>query len=197
MRIVHSSELRYTACMTRRGATSSTPATDKSSTVWVAVIGGLAVVLAAAIPAYLAKNPRNEQTNFLGIVKSKNGLAVPGAKVVVVTDQNIPQTFYTDSNGDFHVPIETRTASLHLTVDADGYLSKSLDANPHRSGPEDIQLDTAPPLSPPAAAPPAPKQETTTGNVTTHGNQSPINIGNGNQTNYDQPPPKTKSKPHN
>jgi hypothetical protein len=118
--------------------------------VKAAVIGAIATIL-VGILAYLGvthksepPGPETQTFTFSGIVTYEDGKGVPNARVNVTEDQNTPQTILTDEYGHFHVQLSHKTQSLSMRVDAGpGYEVASIDANPHRTGPELISVHKA------------------------------------------------------
>lgn len=87
------------------------------------------------------------QTTFVfsGIVRDLNtGKAIERAQLVVGEGQDNPQVVTTDSSGSFRVQIQAETKLLSLQVSANGYKPASRNANPHRTGPEIIDLEPLP-----------------------------------------------------
>ena len=78
---------------------------------------------------------------FSGIVTGDDGKGVSNARVSVTEDQSTSQTIPTDQYGNFHVQLSQQTQSLSIRVDAgDGYEVVTVDANPHRTGPEVVNV---------------------------------------------------------
>jgi hypothetical protein len=126
---------------------SPDPATRKSggdsNGIWVAVIGSVATIIVGYL-TYLAATHKTDPAQtfvFAGVVASDNGKGVPNARVSVTEDQSTSQTIPTDQYGNFHVQLLQKTQSLSIRVDAgDGYEVVTVDANPHRTGPEVINV---------------------------------------------------------
>jgi hypothetical protein len=164
--------------MTTRRGSNSAEESRGGRAVWVAIIGALGVVLAAAVPLVL-KSKESSKINFTGTVIQTDGKPVSMATVLSAVDRETPETVLTDSNGVFHVRIVEEAQSIRLTISAKGFAPISRDANPHRTGPELIVL-----------APEA-KRETNQSqdqsgstHVETHGSGSPVVIGNNNQVGH-------------
>jgi Carboxypeptidase regulatory-like domain len=119
------------------------PSPGRASTnIWVAVIGAAATITAGYL-TYLATRkhePAPLGTIFSGRVWNEDSRPVLDAKVSIAEDQNVPQTTKTDADGIFHIQLSPTTQSLRITVYADGYDAVTKDANPHRTGPEDISI---------------------------------------------------------
>jgi hypothetical protein len=111
--------------------------------VWVAVIGAIATIIVGYL-TYLAATHKPDPAptfTFSGMVTSDDGKGVPNARVSVTEDQSTTQTIPTDQYGNFHVQLLQKTQSLSIRVDAgNGYEVVTVDANPHRTGPEVVNV---------------------------------------------------------
>ncbi|MBS1798948.1 MAG: carboxypeptidase regulatory-like domain-containing protein [Acidobacteria bacterium] len=90
------------------------------------------------IPTNAESLSTQAQTSFAGRVSDRAGKAIPGAVVIATTDQNVGQTIKTDSNGQFQLLLAPTAQTLRLTVTADGFQAVTVQADVHRTGPEEI-----------------------------------------------------------
>lgn len=111
---------------------------------------------------------------FTGEVHDDAGVPVPGARVSVTQDEATPEVVYSDDGGAFHVKLRPDVSAVHVTVLAKGFVPLTRDAQPERSGPEELVLERMPAAPAPAAPPLAGAR------IETHGRGSPVVIGNGN-----------------
>jgi hypothetical protein len=114
------------------------------SNIWVAIIAAIATIVGGYF-TYLAATrkhdpPMPSSIVFAGRVWNEDSRPVPDAKVSIAEDQSVPQTTRTDTDGIFHVQLSPTAQSLKITVYSDGYDTVTKDANPHRTGPEDISI---------------------------------------------------------
>lgn len=116
----------------------------------VAVIAGICLV-AATIGAAVIQSRHSDREpiakgepqslHYVGIVTTDEGKPIPNATVLAVVDQNVGQTIRTDGYGQFQLQVPVDTHSLRLKVDAAGFGEERIEANIHRTGPEEIYLD--------------------------------------------------------
>jgi hypothetical protein len=117
-----------------------------------------------ATAAAMPPSQGNGTLTFTGRVFSESGQPVSGAKVIAAQDQSIGQTIRTDSNGQFQIQLPADTQTLRLVISADGFTNSTIQANVHRTGPEEIVLHSVqsslnkqvPRAVPATAAPTAP-----------------------------------------
>jgi len=112
--------------------------------IWKAIIAAASTILVAYI-GYLATTHEKvaDPTTFTfsGIVTSVDGEGIPNARVSISEDQATSETILTDQYGHFHAQLSQKTQSLNIRVDAgNGYAVVTVDANPHRTGPEVITV---------------------------------------------------------
>jgi hypothetical protein len=115
----------------------------------VAVITGICVVV-ATIGAAVIESRRSDREpiatveqqglHYVGIVTTEEGKPIPNATVLAVVDQNVGQTIRTDGSGQFQLQVAADIHSLRLKVDATGFGEERIEANVHRTGPEEIYL---------------------------------------------------------
>jgi hypothetical protein len=114
-------------------------------------VGGiLTAVLIAVIPSFVksshgaAKPHETSPITFSGRVTDNGAKAIQGATVIATIDQSVGEPIRADSNGQFQVQLPADTQSLRLTVNADGYGPETIQANIHRTGPEEIYMHRLP-----------------------------------------------------
>lgn len=111
--------------------------------IWIAIIGAAATIIVGYL-GYLGVVKKQDAQPiaviFSGRVWNEDNKTVENAKVSIAEDQNVPQLTKTDADGIFHVQLSPKTQSLKITVDADGYAPLTKDANPHRTGTEEIYM---------------------------------------------------------
>jgi hypothetical protein len=99
-----------------------------------------------AQPAPQAEQP----TVFTGQVTAIGGGPVVGASVIAFKDQTIGESIRTDTNGQFEIQVPANTQSLRLVMSAAGFANSTIQANPHRTGPEEIVMKKVVPAAPKA-----------------------------------------------
>jgi hypothetical protein len=150
-------------------------AKEEGSSSKPAWIGGIATVLAAIVGGLFALHHVDKTPiSFSAEVRSSAGQMISGARALVAADQSTPQVVFSDENGIFHVDLSDSPKSLRITLSALGYIPVSRDVNPHRTGPEEFVLEPETKSAPPHL------QSPSHGTTVTHGNNSPVVIGNHN-----------------
>ena len=122
-------------------ASPNAPTPDSGKPIWVAIIGAVAVIIAAYI-SYLGVSGgfSNSSFEYTGRVKNDTGAPIPDARVSIAEDQRPPQVIRTDSVGVFSARLSKKTQHLALEIDADGFEPYILVAQPSRTGLEPITL---------------------------------------------------------
>jgi hypothetical protein len=146
--------------MTLRKANSAN--TEHKSTVKVAWIGAVGVVMAAIIAGvstnFLGKRPelKTETTpapastpsptpenplRYNGrVIDADTGAGMEGAQVLIEVDQNQPEPHVTDSFGYFYLNVPKDARSFRVRVSAAGYRPFDSGVTPVRTGTHDIVL---------------------------------------------------------
>lgn len=123
-------------------------------------------------PADMAKAP----TTYVGRVTTVSGSAITRAVVLAFADQNVGQNIRVDSSGQFQIQVPGGTRSLRLVVNAPGFAEATVQANIHRTGPEELVLHPLPSArlrgTPNAAA----KKQTQAPDPTNAGTNAPSQI---------------------
>jgi hypothetical protein len=127
-------------------------------TIAVAFIGALGSIFSAYISSCNGSN-KPSVYSFSGIVRDDHGTPITDAVVTSAQDQEVPETRTTDSNGLFTVLLKISTQTLHLNVRAHGYISREIEAQPHRTGPEIVTLQPDLQIFPVEPTPQAPFQK--------------------------------------
>ncbi len=123
----------------------------------VTVISGLFLIGAAWVGAHHSdrnsnlKNVPPATFGYVGLVSTDEGKPIPDATVLATRDENVGQTIRTDTNGQFQIQLPVDTRSLRLKIDAAGFGEKKIQADIHRTGPEEIYLHAIAPNTAPAA----------------------------------------------
>lgn len=149
----------------------------------VAIIGAAATIVAARAhdqTSTAQQAPAQEQ--FSGIVRnSVTKEFVAGVQITAAADQGTPQVVYSDSHGIFQVQLPAKTTSLSIDLSASGYQPFSVEANPRRTGPEQILLkpNVGTRQSHAAASVGALQPPSVQNTFTTKGKNSPIITGSG------------------
>ena len=117
----------------------------RSPRVLLAIIAAVSTIMVGYWQYGLTKGPNKPVSNsaliFSGRVRDEDSKkTIANAKVSIAEDQGVPQVVRTDMDGIFHIQLSPTTQSLKITVDAEGYDSATKDANPHRTGPEEIYI---------------------------------------------------------
>lgn len=115
--------------------------------IWAAVITGVATIcgslLTRSSTTPRASTRAEQQVTFVGRVSTDSGEPIGTASIIATIDQTPGQESRTDSNGQFQIELPAEARSLRLVVDAVGYVQETVQANVHRTGPEEIHLHRA------------------------------------------------------
>jgi hypothetical protein len=117
--------------------------TNNKITIYTALIGAGAVILAAIIAAYWAHNrnlnPQPKAIEYTGRVTDTNNNKIQNAKVILEADKNV-QIQMTDSEGYFRVTLSEPTKAVRLRVEKETYEPFDRTVWLDRTGVEPIQL---------------------------------------------------------
>jgi len=113
---------------------------DGKRTIWVAVIGASATIIAALLSYLAVTGARGETKLYSGIVRNAAEQPIPRAKVSIAEDGNGPETLRTDSKGVFYKELSKKTRHILITVEADGYKPYTSRESADRSEPDEIIL---------------------------------------------------------
>lgn len=154
---------------------------EHKTAIWSAVISAIAVVVAAFVTGFFGlvhpktsptpSPPQKPQvtTPFTGIVTTIDGTPIVHARVQASIDQQVPESSYTDSDGEFHFELPLDIKLVHVTVYADGYSIFDRDVNANRTGAEVMVLTKRSEHTVRSERKPTPKTRTETA-----GNSPPI-----------------------
>ena len=129
------------------------------TSIATAVISGLFLVGAAWLGAHHADRDSNSKNfppatfGYVGLVSTDAGKPIPDATVLATRDENVGQSIRSDSNGQFQIQLPGDTRTLRLKIDAAGFREDKIQADIHRTGPEEIYLHALAPNTAPAADP--------------------------------------------
>ena len=129
----------------------------KDTAIPVALIGAVAVVIAAVI-GYFATHPNKPDSGFIDytvrVKDAKSFRPIVGAKVNLAEDQKAPQPYFTDSDGIIYVNnLSKDTKTISLEVMASGYQSQARNGLLAHTGSQDFMLETLPPPQQPEKRP--------------------------------------------
>jgi hypothetical protein len=158
----------------------STPSDGKgnAATIWVAIIGALGVVLAAALP--LLHSTDHHQSAFSGRVEqSSDHAGIDRAKVIITADQQPAQIYYTDSEGTFNAEVPKDAKAITVEVQAKGFAPSSRNIGSERFGLILFDL-TKVDLTKQDASPDGTSASRTTV-IQNEGNGNTFQVGDGNQ----------------
>jgi Carboxypeptidase regulatory-like domain len=132
----------------------------RTSNLLKTILKSITAILLVIIPLYFsarhsgAKVMEKPSMTFSGRVTDNGAKPIQGATVIATKDQSVGEPIRSDSNGQFQVQLPADTQSLRLTVNADGYGPETIQANIHRTGPEEIYMHRLPiPMVKPIPAP--------------------------------------------
>jgi hypothetical protein len=91
-----------------------------------------------------AKPAEKPAITFSGKVTDDAGAAIQTATVIATIDESVGQAIRVDSNGLFQVQLPAETQSLRRAASAEGYTPETIQANIHRTGPEEIYMHRMP-----------------------------------------------------
>jgi len=114
--------------------------TDRKTQIVIALIP----VIGALIVAYWQLNkPSSAETQYSGrVIDSNTQQVITGAKVSVYTP-GVPQIYYTDSEGVFHLKLVNSIDSVSIRVEASNYEMFERIVSVSRTGIEDVRLKPA------------------------------------------------------
>jgi hypothetical protein len=116
-----------------------------SAKVWIATITTLGVILAAAIPAYIAESKDGATHKYSGFVHSTVGdIPIHPAFISITSGQDAPLSTTTDSSGTFVIAVSKGAKSPILTVTAKGFVTEQRNVDLGRANPEPIYLTPVP-----------------------------------------------------
>jgi Carboxypeptidase regulatory-like domain len=120
----------------------------------VSLISAAAAIAVALVTLHSANRPPEAKPpiSFSGRVSDDSIKPIANANVIATADQSVAQTTRTDTNGLFQLQLAPETSSLRLTITADGFAAITVQANVHRTGPEEIFLHRLPAAMSPAAS---------------------------------------------
>ena len=104
----------------------------KSRPVLVALIGAVAIIVAAII-GYMATTGGLSGSTFeyTGEIRDTGGKPVADAKVRITEDEKVPQTVPSDSEGVFHANLLKKSANIYIEYLPMDSNRSSLTSNPN------------------------------------------------------------------
>jgi hypothetical protein len=158
---------------------------SNNSGKWIAAMATVLVAIITTIGVvYRPDGDASKKTfTFSGVVRGPDRLPVSNASIQITIGQQTPQSTRSDSSGVFHVEVPSSAQSLHITVYAAGFPPFDVDANPHRTGPEPIELPPIQVQKPQTDSETKPPQPSTTRRGSTEPNSGITQIPQNPSTN--------------
>ena len=126
--------------------------------ILLALIGSPVLV---AVIGLVYQQCRSSSFQYSGrTIDAKTQQVIPNAKVSVDT-QGLPQIYYTDSDGIFHLTLKDTVNSVRIRVDASGYEVFDRNVSVSRTGLEDVRLTSKSTPTPTATPSPTPRAKPT------------------------------------